>query len=56
VPRIIGFAGTVVSVYNIMMTNLISISKGVSRECRGFLFGIALAFGSFGAYVSLTLG
>jgi nitrate/nitrite transporter NarK len=56
IPRILGYAGSVVSCFNIFMTNLIIISKCVSRECRGFLFGIVCAAGSLGAYMSLTLG
>lgn len=56
IPRIIGYAGSIVSCFNIFLTNLIIISKQVSRECRGFLFGITCASGSTGAFTALTLG
>jgi hypothetical protein len=56
IPRIIGYAGSVVSCFNIFLTNLIIISKCVSRECRGFLFGITCSAASLGAFTALTLG
>ena len=55
IPKVIGFTGTAVAVINIFMTNMIIVSKSVSRECRAFFLGIAFAFGALGAYLSLTL-
>lgn len=56
VPRIIGYGGTIIACFNIFLTNLIILSKGVSRECRAFLFGITCASGSLGAFLALTIG
>ena len=38
------------------MANLIILSKYVTRESRGFMFGITCACGAFGAVIALTLG
>ena len=56
IVRSIGFSGTVISVSNIYLVNLIILSKSVSRECRGLMFGICCGVGAFGAYVGLTIG
>jgi hypothetical protein len=54
--RSIGFSGTVVALFNIYMVNFIILSKSVSRECRGLMFGICCGCGAFGAFVGLTIG
>jgi glucan phosphoethanolaminetransferase (alkaline phosphatase superfamily) len=56
IVRSIGFSGSVISVFNIYMLNLIILSKSVSRECRGLMFGICCGVGALGAFVGLTLG
>ena len=56
VPRIVGYSGSIISLFNIFMTNLILLSKSVSRECRGFMFGFGCAFGALGAIAGLTIG
>ena len=56
VPRVIGYAGSIVALFNIILTNLIILSKSVSRECRALMFGITCAFGALGAILGLTLG
>jgi hypothetical protein len=56
IVRSMGFSGTVVAVFNIYLVNLIILSKSVSRECRGLMFGICCGVGAFGAFVGLTIG
>ncbi len=56
VLRTIGFAGTVMSLFNIYMMNLIILSKSVSRECRALMYGCCCGVGAFGAVIALTIG
>ena len=56
IVRSMGFSGTVIAVFNIYLVNLIILSKSVSRECRGLMFGICCGVGAFGAFVGLTIG
>jgi hypothetical protein len=56
VMRTIGFAGTVMSLFNIYMMNLIILSKSVSRECRAFMYGFCCGVGALGAVLGLTIG
>jgi hypothetical protein len=56
VMRTIGFTGTVTSLFNIYMMNLIILSKSVSRECRALMYGCCCGVGAFGAVLGLTLG
>jgi hypothetical protein len=56
VMRTIGFAFTVMSLFNIYMMNLIILSKSVSRECRAFMYGCCCGAGAFGAVLGLTIG
>ena len=56
VVRTFGFAGTVMSLFNIYMMNLIILSKSVSRECRALMYGCCCGVGAFGAVLGLTIG
>jgi hypothetical protein len=56
IVRSIGFSGSVIALFNIYMVNFIILSKSVSRECRGLMFGVCCGCGAFGAFIGLTLG
>ena len=54
--KIVGYAGSLLLMYTIFMTNLIILSKTVRRECRGLMFGIFTSSGALGSFSGLTLG
>ncbi len=56
IVRTLGFASTVMALFNIYMMNLIILSKSVSRECRAFMYGFCCGIGALGAVIGLTLG
>lgn len=56
VIRTLGFAATIMTLFNIYMMNLIILSKSVSRECRAFMYGFCCGIGALGAVLGLTIG
>ena len=54
--KLLGYAGCMLLMYTIFMTNLIVLSKTVRRECRGLMFGIFTSSGALGSFSGLTLG